>query len=242
MKNKFTAISVMLLVASMFAACKRTEPTSAAISPEGHQQEMLAKSFDESKKAIVARVNGQPVTMFSLLREMNEIAPAYRSTDGQISPQAHEQIRQNALNNVIFIELAAREARKRGMKASPEMLDREIEKIRKGTGSSEAYQAYLAKNGLTETELRNIIEQDALFEMIADQEIDNRITISDAALRARYQKDKPELKDSAHRTMTFEAARPLLEQKLKEETAERKMREWQKELKKNARVEIVQKK
>ncbi len=239
-KNFFITIAMAVLVPLMFSACKKTEPTRAAVSPEAHQQEMLRKSFDESKKAVVARVNGEPITMFTLLREMNEIAPRYQAKDGQISQQAHETIRKDALNNVIFLELATQEARKRGLKSAPEMLNNEIKKIKDGTGSPKAYQAYLDKNGLTEQELQKIIEQDALFEMIAVQEVDNKITITDTALQARYQKDKPGLKDSAHRTMTFEAAKPLLEQTVRTEMAEQKMREWQKELKKNARIEILE--
>ncbi len=237
-KNIIIAITMTAVASLMLSACKKADNTPGG-SQLIHQQEVLRKNFEESKKVVVARVNGEPLTMFQYLREMNEIAPQY-AKDGQISQQTHEKIRKDALDNIIFLELAVQEARRRGMKSAPEMMDNEIEKIKKKIGSRQGYQAYLLKNGLTEEELRKMIEQDALFEMMAVQEIDNKITITDAALRARYRKEKQGMKDSAHRTMTFEASKPLLEQKLKDEAAQQKMREWQKELRKNARIEIVE--
>jgi hypothetical protein len=171
---------------------------------------------------------------------MNALAPQYLADGRQAKPEFNEKIRRDALNILITQELAVQEARKRGMKVTPETIDREIKKVKTETGSEEAFQAYLDKNGLTEQELRKLIEQDALFEMIATQEVDAKITVTDAALRARYKREKAGLKDAAHRQMTFEAAKGLLEQKIRDEAAEKKMREWEKELRKNARIEILE--
>jgi hypothetical protein len=241
--STITAIIMILLVPQlMLSACKKAEKTSAKVSPEAHQQEMMKKSFEESKKAIAATVNGEAVTMFSLLREMNTIAGNYVKPDQQPTPELNAKIREDALNTLIFQEMAVQEARKRGMKVKPEELDREIENIKTKAGTGQAFQEYLAKNGLTEKELRKTIEQDALFEMIAAQELDAKITVTDAALRERYKKDKAGLKDPSHKQMTFEAAKGLLEQKVRAEAGEKRMREWEKELKKNARIEIIEQK
>ena len=240
-KSTITAIIMVLLLPQlMLSACKRSETTSGKTSPEAHQKEMVKKSFEESKKVTAAKVNGEAITVFALLREMNAIAPQYMAAGAQKTPELDEKIRADALNTLIFQEMAVQEARKRGMKVSPEVIDREMENIKAKTGPGDAFQEFLARNGLTEKELRKTIEQDALFEMIAAQEIDAKITITDAALRERYKKEKAGLKDPAHRKMTFEESRGMLEQKARAEAAEKRMREWEKELKKNARIEIIE--
>jgi len=61
-------------------------------------------------------------------------------------------------------------------------------------------------------------------------------------LRERYNREKTGLKDSAHRKMTFEDSKGLIEQKIRAEAGAKKMREWETRLKKNARIEIVEQK
>jgi hypothetical protein len=240
-KSTVTAIiMVFLLPQLMLSACKKSETTSGKTSPDAHQKEMMKNSFEESKKVTAAKVNGEAITMFALLHEMNAIAPQYTAGGTQRTPELDAKIRTAALNTLIFQEMAVQEARKRGMKVGPEVIDREMENIKAKTGPGDAFQEFLAKNGLTEKELRKTIEQDALFEMIAAQEIDTKITITDAALRKRYKKEKAVLKDPAHRKLTFEESRGMLEQKARAEAAEKRMREWEKELKKNARIEIIE--
>jgi hypothetical protein len=241
--RKHTLIATMIVVLLsqvIFSACRKSESERAKTAPEAHQQAMVRKSFEESKKVIVAKVNGEAVTMFSLMREMNAIAPQYAAAGKERTPELDQRIVAAALNTLIVQALAVQEARKRGMKVGPEVVDREITKIRSDKGSEGAFQEYLAKNGLREAELRKMLEQDALFEMIAAQEVDANITITDAALRERYKKEKAGLKDSAHRKLGFEESKGLLEQKIRAEAGEKKMREWETRLKKDARIEIVE--
>lgn len=240
-KSTFIATMIVVLLSQVMAAgCRKSESERAKTAPEAHQQAMVQKSFEESKKVTAAKVNGEAVTMFSLMREMNAIAPQYVATGKARTPELDKKIMAAALDTLIVQELAVQEARKRGMKVGPEVLDREIAKLKSNKGSEKAFQEYLAANGLREAELRKMLEQDALFEMIAAQEIDANITITDAALRARYKKEKSGLKDPAHRKMSFEESKGLLEQKIRAEAGEKKMREWETRLKKDARIEIVE--
>ena len=238
-----TAVILAILIASlMLSGCRKTETTGAKLSPEAHQQEMVKKSFEESKKVIAATVNGEAITMFSVLREMNAIAPQYLKPGQPSTPEINAKIRKDALNTLITQELAVQEAIKRGMKVKPEVIDSEIKKIKADKGTEAGYQEYLGSQGLTENELRKTIEQDHLFELIAAQEIDAKITVTDAALRERYKKEKAGLKDSSHRNMSFEEAKGMLELKVRAEAGEKRMREWEQELRKNARIEIIEQK
>ncbi len=227
-------ITVWAILGGLLASCKKNETAV----PAGHEQ-VMEKSFVESKKAVAARVNGEEITMFAVYREMNAIAPQYLARGGQRTPALDEKIRKDALHNVIVQELAVQEARKRGLTVPPEAMDAEVRKIQANAGSEKAYQEYLARNGLSEAELRKQIEADALFELIATKEVDEKVMVTESALRARYQREKAGLKDAAHGQMTFEQARGMLEQKLREEAAGKRMQQWEKELQKNARIEIV---
>jgi hypothetical protein len=242
-KSAVTTVIIFILITQvMFSACKKSESERAKAAPESHQQAMVKKSLEESKKVTAATVNGQVITMFALLREMNAIAAQYVAAGKQRTPELDGKITTDALNTLILQELAVQEAKKRGMKVKPEVIDSEIAAVKAKAGPGNAFQEYLASNDLTEEELRKSIEQDALFEMIATQEVDGKITITDADLRARYAKDKAGLKDTNHKQMAFEAAKGMIEQKVRAEAGEKRMREWETQLQKNALIEIVEQK
>jgi len=243
MRRSTLSLAIMVLTTFLlFYACKKTEPTSARMMPEQHQMEQLKKSFEDSKKVIVAKVNGDPITMFTLLREMNVIAEQYIKPGQQRTPEIDSKVKTAALNDLIFQELAIQEARKGGMTVNAEVINGEINNIKAKEGDEKSFQGYLAMNGLSEEELRQMIERDQLFEMIATKEVDAKIRITDAALRERYKKEKSHLmtKNAAHKQMTYEEARGMLEQGLRAEAGVKRMREWQKELRKNAKIEIME--
>jgi hypothetical protein len=226
-----------------FSGCKKEGKTDAHKAPGEHMKEMVQRSFEESKKVIAVKVNGEPVTMFALLREMNVIGPQYLASGAKKSDELDRKVRADALRNVIFQTLAVQEAKKRGLQVKPEVLDQNVKKAKEGFGSDEAYRKYLAETGMTEEDFRKIVEQDTLFEMIAAQEVDAKISVPEAAVRQRYNKEKASLpKDSSHKQITYEAAKGMIEQKLKAEAGEKRMRAWEQELRKNAKVEIVDKK
>lgn len=243
MKKSALIAVLMVFVISQFtlSACKKAK-TDAKTAPEAHMKEMVQRSFQESKKVIAVKVNGEPITMFALLREMNTIGPQYLTRGAKKTPELDEKVRKDALNNLIFLELAVQEAKKRGMKVKPETIEEHIRKVKTESGSDDAFRQYLASNNLTEDEFRKTIEQDALFELIASQEVDGKIKVTDAALRERYKKEKAGLKDADHKQMTFEASKGMIEQKVRTEAAEKRMRAWEQELKKNAKIEIIEKK
>jgi hypothetical protein len=225
-KSAFIAVMVVFVIFQFtLSACKKAK-TDAKTAPEAHMKEMVKKSFEESKKVTAATVNGEPITMFALLREMNVIGPQYLASGAKKSDELDAKVRKDALNNLIFQELAVQEAKKRGMKIKPETIEEQLKKIKAEAGSDSAFRKYLADNSLTEDDLRKSIEQDALFELIATQEVDGKITVTDAALRERYKKEKATMKDANHKQMTFEASKGMIEQKVRSEAADKRMREW----------------
>ena len=241
MRMRTTAALVMALLMCQvtISGCRKSESERVKAAPEAHEKQMIKKSFEESKKAAAARVNGETITEFALLREMNLVTSGYVNAGQQPSPDLRAKIRNDSLNTLITQELAVQEARKRGIKMKQEDVDAEIKRIREQTGSPAAFQDYLNANGFTEAELRRMVEKDILFEKIATQEIDEKVIVAEAAVKERYKREKKGPKDAAHGKMTFQDAKPVLEQKIREEEAEKRMQAWEKELKKNASIEII---
>jgi len=246
MSTKLIATLIMVCTASslVLSACKKTDAPGARTASQSadqiQQREALQQGFAESKKVTALRVNGESVSEFLVLREMNAIASQYLKPGQPRTPDIDARIRRDALEIVIFQTLAVQEARRRGMQVRPDAIDAELRKLRSDAGSDAAYQEYLGKDGLSEAELRKIVEQDALFEMIADREIDAKIIIAEADLRKRYDAERARFTDAAHRQITFADAKGLLEQKIRAERSGKRIKEWEQELRKNARIEVLQ--
>lgn len=167
--------------------------------------EKYQKGVEDSRKVVVARVNAVPVTMYDLISRMNQIAPSYLAHEMKRSPEIDQEIKKDALDILIFRELAVQEAVRQGLRPDAEKVDAELSSIKESLGSDEAYQAYLRRMSLTEDTVKKVIARNQLFELITRQEI--------------YQK-----------TGTAGA---------EGHAADDRKLEWEAELKKNARIELL---
>jgi len=164
---------------------------------------------EKARQIKVARVNGVEITMYDLVREMNIIASKMVPDSSKRTPETDARVKQAALALLIFRELALQDAVRQGIKASPQAVDDLIGKLKAGLGSEDAYKAYHLKSGLTEESLRTQAEKDVLYSMILDKEI--------------YKKAKT-------------GGKP---QKEAMSIIEKRKQVWEKELKKNARLEML---
>lgn len=251
----YKSVIVLLITAIFFAgsscskgSASRKPPVvgekkaAAQLTPEQRRQvEEMKKGVREAKTLVIARVNGADISMYSLVREMNLVAPKYIGPGQRTTPEMDERIKKEALDRLIFDELAVQEARKQGITVRPEAIDGIISKVRENHGSESAFREYLEMRGLSEDELRSTIERGHLFEMITAREIYGGIKVDEKALRERYGKEKGNLmtKGNPPKQPTFEEAKGLIEQKIIAEEGARKMAAWEKELKKKARIEIL---
>ncbi|HEX9020121.1 MAG TPA: hypothetical protein VF903_02545, partial [Nitrospirota bacterium] len=92
---------------------------------------------------------------------------------------------------------------------------------------------------LTEAELKKLIERSHLFEIITANEIYSKIKIDEKDMRAEYEKNKSIYKDSSGKQMEYEQAANLIRRKLTAEAGAAKQKEWEKELRKNAKIVIA---
>jgi parvulin-like peptidyl-prolyl isomerase len=167
-------------------------PRKKAEPPPGHEKaaEEHLKDVKQARKVVVAVVNSDEIVFIDLIDEMNKVAPRYMKPGQPADPAVDEQVGKEALDNLIFFELAVQEARRQGAKVKPEEAESALERIRADMGSASRYLDFLTMSGLTEETLKKKIERDLLYRMIFQKEIVAKVTINEEELRAAYETDK----------------------------------------------------
>ncbi|MBI5741432.1 MAG: SurA N-terminal domain-containing protein [Nitrospirae bacterium] len=205
--KKFSLLLIGSLLAFVLGGCNGMVKKDEAVRPPDHEQaeQEYLKGVEESKEIIVAKVDGSDVTMKDLISAMNRLAPKYVKDPRDIDPEIDQKVKQEALDLLIFRELALHEAARQGLRAAPEEVEETMKKIKENMGSDDAFRKSLSLSGNTEESLRRQIERDHLFRMITDKEVLQKAAAGDN----------------------------------QEQSIEKRKREWEAELKKNARIEVT---
>ncbi len=235
-----TFFAIVLICYAGLSCTKNKEGNKGKpVTPQATMSsEQYLKSVEESKKVVVAKVNGNDILMFDLVREMNTIGPQYIKQGQKITPEIDKQVRKEALDRLIYRELAVQEAVKQGMTVPPEKIDPQISKMRTDLKSDDAYKQRLKSMGMTEAELRKQIERNLLVEMITEKEIFDKVKIDPALIKKTYERDKASYRGPSGQ-MSFEEAKPAIEDKLMTPLVQKREDEWVDEMKKKAKIEIT---
>jgi hypothetical protein len=135
----------------------------------------------------VARVNGTVLTQRDLLREMYTIFPYARIHNG--FPKGQEaQIREGALEMIVFEELLYQAAQKRTTPITEQRVTAGMKSYRKQFSSEEQYQAYLADECRgSEKVLRQRVKRSLLIDWMLRTEVEDKAKVTDAQALAYYQ-------------------------------------------------------
>lgn len=238
------SIAVILLFPLIFGCTRKDKAPDAKAG--NIEQERIVLSVDKAadkdpKRIVVANVNGVNISMAALVREMNRISPYYMSREGRISPETDRKIRDDAMNSLIFRELAVREAARQKLSVDRARINEIIKQIKAGLDSPEAYRKYLESRGVSEAELRQEIERSHLFEMITGKEVYAAITVDEKMLKEKYEQEKSLFASpgDSSRGRSFGEVKRLLERMVKAEQGADRMRQWEKKLRDKAVVRIV---
>ena len=157
---------------------------------EAKQAEEARESVEEARRIIVARVNGADINMFMLVRAMNRVSPKYAEEGKAMSPETTKKIRKEALDRLIFEELAVQAALQAGINPAPEAIEKVVSQIKESLGSEQAYREYLDKSYLTEDALKKLIERSQRYELITAREIYGKVKVDERLVREEYEKEK----------------------------------------------------
>ncbi len=200
MKYRFQ-IAGLLVLAALVAVEARAQmvashaPTSAAATSSTFPEASRAvKSGVDASSLIVtgkavAKVNGAVLTDRDLLREMFALFP-YAKLHGGFPKKEEKEIRQGALQMIIFEELVYQEAVRLKMTIAPARIAREEHNF-KGQFASEAeFNQYLATElGGSEAKQRQQIKRSLLIDALLRQEVNNKSAVTLAEARSFYEKN-----------------------------------------------------
>ncbi len=138
----------------------------------------------------VARVNGSVLTDRDLQREMFSIFPYARQHNGNIPQEMQPQIRNGAMQMIIFEELVYQEAQRRKITISPERLNRAEADFRKQFSSPAEYNSFVQSefNG-SQQAVNEKIRRSLLIEALLKNDVDNKSKVTVAEARAYYDKN-----------------------------------------------------
>ena len=134
----------------------------------------------------VARVNGVALTEADLLREEYAIFPYGRQHNG-IPKDLEPEVRAGALKMIVFEELVYQEALRRKMTVSAARLQRSEADFRKTFASPDEFNAFMQSefHG-SEALLQQKVRRSLLIDSLLKAEIDAKVAISPAELKAYY--------------------------------------------------------
>ncbi|MCL5024676.1 MAG: SurA N-terminal domain-containing protein [Nitrospirae bacterium] len=161
---------------------------ATAQGPEPGAEGTALKVSPEEAKKVVAKVNGVEITMGSVLSMA--VRMSARKGHGASQPQDAGSLRKEALDRLIFQELAFQEARTEGMTVAQKDIDGAVAGLKAKLGSEEEYRAFLTKEALTEGELRSEIEKGLTVRRIVNKKASEGIALTEDDLRKEYEKVK----------------------------------------------------
>lgn len=193
-------LSVFLAATSAVAATHASSGAGPADPPATLQDvqeqqvendlKVSRKKIEDARKKVVAKVNGVPINMYDLLGMMNRVAKAYYSHVKEPTDEITKEIKQQALDRLIFEELAVKEAIKQGVEPKPEDVQKVIDQIKQAYGAAEGYQRYLDDLALTEEQLRARIIRSRRLEGITGREVYQKVTKKEDVFKKAYEEYK----------------------------------------------------
>jgi len=140
---------------------------------------------------VIARVNGQIVTLSEFEARQMAAVQAARVPDSEIEPflrQNNAKLLDEAMEELLLVDRAMA----LGLKLRPEYLDQVIEDIKKEQNitSEEDFQAQLKREGLTKEALRRNIERSVIVRQVRARDIDPKAQVTEADVRTEYERRK----------------------------------------------------
>ena len=161
---------------------------SPGVAPADEGSSPPTVSGGGKEKIVVARVNGIEITMATVATMMNTLVT--KQGHGTALPESMEEIRKDALNQLIFQELAYQKAKSDGMAVGRKESVDALVGMRQKPGGEEKFREFLEKGQITEEDLRNRIERSLTLKRVFTREVSNKVSVSEEEIREEYEKEK----------------------------------------------------
>ena len=141
-----------------------------------------------AQPVIVAKVNGAPIPLEAVTDMMNRLKAG--KGHGAKAPKGKDPLRMEALDRIIFEELAYQKAKADGLNAGPEEVNKRLEDLRARMGGADGLKKALEKEQRTEEGLVAEIERDVLLRRILAREVFDKIALSEDDVAREYEREK----------------------------------------------------
>ena len=165
-----------------------------------------ARAEREIVVRVVATVDDEAIQLSEVLQEMN-LARMQRNL-GKLTADEQQQLFSSVLEAMINDQLLVAQAKAKGITVSDEELrdavDQAVREIKESMGGEERYRAELARQGLTEAEVRDLHREQKrkqiLAQRLVQQEVRRSVVITDEQLHTAWETQRDSLPPELSRT------------------------------------------
>ena len=166
------------------------------------------KPADTDQK--IAVINGVVISQKQFNKELTIHLDRISRQGQQMSDAQMAELKKNVLEGLIEREVLYQESQKTGIKITDQAVDEQLAAIKKRFPSEEEYKKALSAMNLTEDEVKAQIARGLAIRELINQEIMNKITISDEEIKAYYDANpqlfkQPEQVKASHILIKVEA-------------------------------------
>jgi peptidyl-prolyl cis-trans isomerase C len=145
-----------------------------------------ASAEKDASQGKIATVNGVVITRQAFDREMNMIQQRQARSGQPLERSMLMKWQDKILEGLIEKELLYQESQKAGVKVAPDVVDNQLNEIKKRFPDDKAFEKALADSGLTEADLRARIEKEQSIQQWIEKNFLEKITISEEEMKAYY--------------------------------------------------------
>jgi hypothetical protein len=144
-----------------------------------------------------------------------------------------------ALDRLILAELAYERAKAVGIMIGPADVDNAVNEIKDNVGGKDMFRQTLAEKKMTEEDFRRELERDLMIKRIYQKEVLAGIVLDPEELKQEIEKAREE-SNKIGKKADMRAIRRSAEKKLKTREENKRMAVWEMELRKSAKLEIME--
>jgi|MudIll2142460700_1097286.scaffolds.fasta_scaffold01665_2 hypothetical protein len=179
---------LVLVLGSSVSGIAFGEGEKGDVSPSAGSGFHQSQGIEEARKKVVARVNGVDITMDAVVSTMRRMEG--RQAHGAGGAEKMADLKNKALQRLIFQELAYEKAKAEGMHVDEKAIDDSMATLRTRAGGDEKFKEFLKSSSMTEDELRALVERNLLIQAIFAREVTGKVTISEDDVKKEYEKEK----------------------------------------------------
>lgn len=194
MKNTFRTIRLCGIILGLLLVTACPAAKDAAKTPDTAAVNPLA----ELPEGVVAKVNDVEIPAAELTQAVNAALGQNPQLKGMVtSEDKMAEFKKSVLQKMIETELLDQEGEKLEIADFDAKVDEKMAALKKSFPDPQKFQDALAKQKMTEEDLRNKVEKGIRIETLLKEKIKNKISISDEEVKKFYETNKDKMKEKA---------------------------------------------